>query len=115
MFGGTIFPPATITVEPLAEEGRWWQEVEQDADALDDEEREAHLRPWRAVIRWFGARAELKDSAFVRIGDYEALHALDQRTYPKGTEITGCVLPRLAVGLTRAGSLVGVFGYSVQT
>jgi hypothetical protein len=31
MFAGTIFPPATITVEPLAEAGRWWQEVEGDA------------------------------------------------------------------------------------
>ena len=35
--------------------------------------------------------------------------------YPPGTEITGCVLPRLALGLTAQGSLVGLFGYSVQT
>src|SRR5213083_535971 len=26
-FGGTIFPPATITTEPFAESGVWWSEV----------------------------------------------------------------------------------------
>jgi hypothetical protein len=54
--------------------------------------------------------------AFIRIGDFDALHALEsKRCYPKGTEMPGSVLPRLAVGLTRSGSLVGLFGYSVQT
>ena len=28
--------------------------------------------PWRRLIRWFGARPELKDSAFIRIGEYDA-------------------------------------------
>ena len=116
MFAGTIFPPATITVEPLAEAGRWWQEVEEDACELEGEELQAYLRPWRAMIQWFAARPELKAQAFIRIGDFDALHALElKRRYPKGTEMPGCVLPRLAVGLTRSGSLVGLFGYSVQT
>ena len=26
-FGGTLFPPVTVTVEPLAERGIWWAEV----------------------------------------------------------------------------------------
>jgi hypothetical protein len=114
-FGDTIFPPATISVEPLAETGQWWAEVEADAGALSGEEHETYLRPWRALIRWFGARPELKDSAFIRIGEYDALNELDRGSYPEGTKIPGCVLPRLALGRTRAGSLVGLFGYSVQT
>jgi hypothetical protein len=114
-FGGTIFPAATITVEPLVESGTWWEEVEADADDSSSEEQEEFLRPWRASIAWFAAQPELKDSAFIRIGEYDALHELDRGSYPKGTEMPGCVLPRLALGLTRAGSLVGLFGYSVQT
>ncbi len=54
---------------------------------------------------------------FVRIGDRRALWDAERRNaeYPPGTELTGCVLPRLALGLTRSGSLVGLFGSSVQT
>ena len=113
-FGGTVFPAATITVEPLAERGTWWKEVEDDGGAFTGAEREEYLRPWRALIHWFGGRPEFKDTAFVRIGDPDALFR-ERSSYPEGTEIAGCVLPRLAVGLTRSGSLVGVFGYSVQT
>jgi hypothetical protein len=114
-FGGTIFPLATITVEPLAESGTWWEEVEANAGDSSGEEHEEYLRPWRALVQWFGARPELKDSAFIRIGERTALDELERGSYPEGTVIPGCVLPRLAVGLTRSGSLVGLFGYSVQT
>jgi hypothetical protein len=53
----------------------------------------------------------------VRIGDREALWEAESMKdeLPAGTEISGCVLPRLALGLTRQGSLAGLFGYSVQT
>jgi hypothetical protein len=112
-FGGTIFPPATITVEPLREAGVWWAEVLADGEGSGDE----YLRPWRAMIEWFRRRAEFIDSAFVRIGDRRALWdiQLDRGALPEGTELTGCVLPRLALGLTARASLVGLFGYSVQT
>jgi hypothetical protein len=110
-FGDTIFPQATITVEPLSEAGVWWSEVE-----YDGSESEAnYFTPWRAMIRWFRGRREFVDSAFVRIGDTRALWALPREGWPEGTEITGCVLPRLALGLTRAGSLAGLFGFCVQT
>jgi hypothetical protein len=114
-FGGTIFPPATITVEPLTEGGTWWKEVEEDGADSSPEEYAEYRRPWRALIQWFAARPELKDTAFIRIGDNDALDDLDPETCPEGTEMPGSVLPRLAVGLTRSGSLVGLFGYSVQT
>ncbi|HYF63302.1 MAG TPA: hypothetical protein VD886_10845, partial [Herpetosiphonaceae bacterium] len=61
------------------------------------------------------ARPEFKDTAFVRIGDYRDLHEVDPRLYPPGTELVGCALPRLALGLTHGGSLAGLFGVSVQT
>lgn len=110
-FGGTIFPPATISVEPLAEGSDWWAEVEQDGSESEAE----YFVPWRSMIRWFRERPEFASTAFVRIGDRGALWELPREEWPAGTEITGCVLPRLAVGLTRGGSLVGLFGHSVKT
>jgi hypothetical protein len=109
-FGGTIFPPATITVEPLKEAGIWWSDVLRDGDG----QPEAYFAPWRTLMAWFAHQAFV-DSAFVRIGDYGALLALDRASYPEGTDSLGCVFPRLAVGLTRGGSLAGIFGHVVQT
>jgi hypothetical protein len=54
------------------------------------------------------------DRAFVRIGD-DDLCLSDEDSWPKGTELTGSVLPRLALGLTCKGSLAGLFGYVVYT
>src|SRR5262249_40665310 len=63
-FGGTIFPLATITIEPLKEEGRWWRWVVDDgtsrsegnyAGPEDAHEEwlsgylEDYLRPWRTL------------------------------------------------------------------
>lgn len=110
-FGGTIFPPATITVEPMEEAGVWWSEVEDDGSESEDD----YFVPWRAMIRWFRDRPEFADSAFVRVGDREALWGVPRDRFPEGTETTPCALPRLALGLTRGGSLVGLFGFSVQT
>ena len=102
----------TITVEPLAESGVWWSEV---LAYLRDSPDPSALRPWRQLTAHFRGRPDYVDSAFVRIGDYEALHELDAAQMPKGTEVVGCVLPRIAIGLTRRGSVAGVFGYTVQT
>jgi hypothetical protein len=110
-FGGTIFPPATITVEPLKEAGKWWSEVKYDGS----ESAASYFKPWRKMIQWFGKRAEFKKTAFVRIGDRQALWQVPREKYPPGTEITGCVLPRMAIGLTAGGSLSGLFGCCVQT
>ena len=116
-FGDTIFPMATMTVEPLEEAGVWWSELLYDVSDLDLAHQEAHLRPWRQMIRWFHAQVEFKDSRFVRIGEYERLSELDfaHSDAPPGTELAASVLPRLAIGLTTGGSIVGLFGYSVQT
>ena len=66
-------------------------------------------------MSYFKDSPHLSGASFVRIGDLEALQDLDTKSYPDGTEINGCVLPRLAVGLTNQGSIAGIFGYSVQT
>jgi hypothetical protein len=110
-FGGAIFPPATITIEPMDESGIWWAEVLQDGSESDD----AYFVPWRKMMKWFRDQPAFTDSAFIRVGDSHALLDLDKENYPEGTEITGSALPRLALGLTRNGSLVGLFGFSVQT
>jgi hypothetical protein len=110
-FGSTIFPPATITVEPIAEAGIWWSEVLRDGEESEPES----FAPWRAMIRWFRDRRELRTAAFIRIGDRRILSRLRRDDLPPGTEMPGCVLPRLALGLTKQGSLVGLFGHSVQT
>lgn len=111
-FGGTLFPLATILVEPLDEGGVWWSAVEEDGA----ESPQSYFEPWRNMIRWFAACPELVDRRFVSIGDRQALWDAERDPrLPSGTELTPCTLPRLALGLTRAGSLVGLFGWTVQT
>ncbi len=112
-FAGTIFPLATITVEPLVEGGTWWSEVLQDLEDEDDDEVQEALSPWRELMAWFAAHDELHSAVFVRIGDYDELQELEDM--PDGTEMVGSVFPRLAVALTSAGSLVGLFGQTVQS
>lgn len=117
-FGDTIFPLATITVEPLEPAGIWWDEVAADtpdaAASGAEAGQHAALQPWRNMIAWFQQQA-FTSTAFIRIGEYEMLSDLDEDALPPGTELVGSVLPRLALGLTQQGSLVGLFGWSVQT
>jgi hypothetical protein len=110
-FGGTIFPLAGINVEPLKAAGDWWSRVLQDGEGSPKK----YFAPWRSLIAWFQKQQSFVDMAFVQIGDSQDLSRLKERRYPKGTRMTGCVLPRLALGLTPQGSLVGLFGYVVQT
>jgi hypothetical protein len=114
-FGGTIFPAATVRIEPLSEQTRFWSDF---ADYHDDEgpaERGRVLGAMRGVMRWLAGHDALVDRAFVMIGEAEQLWSVPSAQYPPGTEMTGCVLPRLILGLTRAGSLTGVFGHTVHT
>ena len=67
------------------------------------------------MMAWFKKHSEFIDTAFVRIGDSEALSKIYKVDLPAGTQMPGCVLPRLALGLTHHSSLVGLFGYTVQT
>jgi hypothetical protein len=103
-FGGTISPSAQIVIEPLWEQGQWWSSVLHWYG--DNDDPEAELRPWRELIRWFRSRDDLLAPSFVMIGD---------RPRRRGAEQPGSVFPRLALGLTQAGSLVGICGWTVHT
>ncbi|NJL88235.1 MAG: hypothetical protein HC886_23405 [Leptolyngbyaceae cyanobacterium SM1_1_3] len=95
-FGGTLYPPAQISVAELAATGEWWQQMAK-TDA-------ATRQAWHDLIKWFERQDELKAAAFVEIG-----------SDPLSQHNSGCVFPRLAVALTAAGSLVGICGYVVYT
>lgn len=110
-FAQSIFPLATILVEPLQKDTQWWTAVEQDGEESPTE----YFTPWLNMLNWFQQQHDFIDVAFVSIGDCELLQEIDQEDYPDGTVITGCVLPRLALGLTAKGSLVGLFGYVVHS
>jgi hypothetical protein len=98
-FGGTIYPLAQIIVEALEERGRWWQDVLDDCGG-----NETALARWRAMIRWFQQQPDFASTAFAMIGDA-----------PLGGDNNGCVFPRLALGLTKNGSLVGTGDCVVHT
>jgi hypothetical protein len=100
-FGGTIYPPTQITIEPLQEKGEWWQQVVIDGSGIG-----TYLEPWRKMIKWFQNESQLHAPAFVMIGD----DPLDP-TMRNG----GPVFPRMAVAITKAGSLVGIGGWVVHT
>lgn len=104
-FGGTIYPHARIVIEPLRERGRWWSSVLHWYS--DNDDPEADLRPWRELIRWFHSQEGLLVPSLVMIGDREPRE-------PGGVQ-PGSVFPRLAVGLTTAGSVVGIGGWTVHT
>lgn len=117
-FGGTIFPPATITTEPLEASGTWWDEVTESAEDFEADEDDAeddNLAAWQRLIDWFASSSHLSQATFVRIGEQEALEELELEAMPAGTEMPGSVLPRMAIALTQQGSIVGLFGYTVQT
>jgi hypothetical protein len=100
VFGGCISPDATIWIESLAERGRWWSHVLHDCSDNEPEDRERYLVPWRGMIRWFRSRPAFTASRFVMIG---------------GGDDGVAVYPRLAVGVTEAGSLAGIITHVVHT
>lgn len=114
-FGGTLFPLVSVTVEPLDESTAWFTNVVENLAGYDEPLREEMLEPWRMMIDWFRTAPELVTSSFVTIGNPQDFEGVTANEYPAGTVIPGSVFPRLVLGLTRAGSLVGLFGYCVKT
>jgi hypothetical protein len=100
-FGGVISPGCVVRVEPLIEAGRWWRSVGHWYSDSDEGERNPKLRRWRAMLEWFASQDAFQATAFVMIGD--------------GPEHGGAVFPRVALGVTRAGSLTGIMGCVVHT
>lgn len=105
-FGGTIYPKAKITVEPLLAPGSWWTQVVEDGVEENGQTPERYLKPWYRMIDWFSHTPELHGCCFVMIGE----PPLDE-----DGKNGGCVFPRIALGITKSGSLVGLFGHVVKT
>jgi hypothetical protein len=100
-FGGTIYPQARIEICPLqAGSGQWWEYLS-DPEYTDP----AIQATWQKLIDWYQTQTNLSHPVFVEIN----LDTTD------GHANNGCVLPRLVVGLTKAGSLVGLSSCVVHT
>lgn len=130
-FGGTLCPPSPIEVNPLTREGAWGDRIREyymgeeepldvnvrfftmqmgdEATAraklaeLDDGSRATGER-WFALGDWFAAQPELHGAVFVSVCEP------DEDSYL----ISGVTFPRLAVALTAAGSIVGLYYNSVH-
>jgi hypothetical protein len=122
-FNGTIYPHAAVEVEPLDEErGYLGTCLEEFRNAIDHEEwiEDGHfyacpvedpenvLEHWRALIRWFQDSRELHGASLVMIG-WTPLNRADR------SDNIGSIHPRLVVGLTEGGSLVGIAGCVAHT
>ena len=105
-FHEAIYPPTKIWIEPLRERGEWWESVLHDCSCYEGEEKEDYLKPWRKMMRWFNENEQLHGVSFVMIGD----DPLDDEF-----KNAGCVFPRLALGLTKCGSIVGICSHVVHT
>lgn len=101
-FGGTIYPRAEIWIEPLEERGDWWSDVISGGFWYEDDDKafQQYLQPWRNMIDWFHRQPELHGQSFVQIGK----DPLDENF-----ENGGSVFPRLALAITQAGSIVGLW------
>ena len=99
-FNNCIHPKAIITIDPLTrDEDTFWQDVKK--DLMGSVEEETQLVKWDAMMDWFANQTELFSPSFVKINS--------------DTGTTFCVMPRMAVAVTRGGGLVGLFGNCVRT
>ena len=110
-FRGTLFPAFSITVEPIHEQTDWWEHVLHDIDgsALD------YLERWTALRVYFRDNYNFVETAFVSIGMEDEGWASNNPDWPPGTIMAPSVFPRLLLGLTKSGSLIGLLGWCVYT
>jgi hypothetical protein len=102
-FNGTILPASSITVDALDENSSWWRDVSQNNEEADE---------WRFLLTLFAEQKELHGPVFVAIGQYEEI---PDENLPEGAEMNPSCFPRMFLALTKAGSIVGLFGMIVQT
>lgn len=122
-FGGTIYPFAEVSVESLH---NWVRKKEKEfEDYLEDNEEPEgddewnyernYVFAWRELTEWFKQQPELSDSSFVSVDIKRSARKNDPERNKRDRYNGGCVFPRLAVALTAAGSLVGIFSCVVHT
>ena len=96
-FNGAIYPQAEVRSSVFQEYSLLWESfVAEDA---------AWLAQWRKLITWCESTEQIRSPVFIEVGDGNKMSDMN----------FGCVFPRLVVGLTEAGSLVGVMAHTVQT
>lgn len=123
-FGGTIYPFATVVVEPLhdwvrAKEKEFVDYLEEDGYPEDDDEwtyEYDYVKSWRTLTTWFHQQPDLTDASFISIDIHPDAYQKDpQRQGALNQHNGGCVFPRLAIALTPSGSLVGIGSCVVHT
>ena len=112
MFAGNIFPGTTVWVDSLSGSGPWREEIFEEEDEYANSE---YLEAWKSLLAWFNSHPGILSPAYVRIGDDRSMGKIPETDYPPGTEMTGSCFPRLILGLTRQGSVVGLVGHVVLT
>jgi hypothetical protein len=93
---GTIYPKAVLTVEPLARSSPWFQRVSKiSPDSINDPTEQKRVAQWGRLLDWFQAQQELHSLAYIGFEE-------------SGNDGYAAVFPRFFIGLTAAGSLVGL-------
>uniref|UniRef100_A0A914PWU0 Uncharacterized protein n=1 Tax=Panagrolaimus davidi TaxID=227884 RepID=A0A914PWU0_9BILA len=99
-----------ITIFPLKEKSNKFRDhIRREFEGTP----EADNNPWEKTIQWFNEQKDFIDAAMVYIG--EDITDGNEKDWPKGTEMSPSCLPRIILGLTKNGSLTGLFGYVVYT
>jgi len=98
-FGGTLFPDVPITVYAIAAGARFTELVAEVYWEEDAPERGG----WARFAAWAAADRRLSQTSYVEIGYDDSMEAN-----------LAAVFPRLVLGLTEGGSLVGACGHIVQ-
>jgi hypothetical protein len=108
-FGGTIYPDAKITIEPLEKPKDLWMEFV-DCQGMTDYYDNA-IKSWEKLAVWFRSQESLHNAVFVSVDINQDKEFARSSNLYNGA----CILPRLAVGLTKQGSLVGVYSCVVYS
>jgi len=99
---GTLHPKAKIVVEPLAKSSAWWKAVSTvTPDLANDPDEKKRVAPWGQLLDWFGQQKELRTPVYIGLEESD--------------DAPATVHPRFFVGLTAAGSLVGLVTCVVGT
>lgn len=119
-FNGVIYPEAEIVIQPFKRGNACWEEFVAESsleialrnlegyDKIIEKVKKEHekcLRTWNSLHQWIKAQDTLLDASFVMIGTDK----------PPSETNYACAFPRLFLGMTQQGSLVGICSHAVHT
>ena len=92
---GTIYAGAILEIEPFTKSGEWWKIVSKvDPSWPDEPGKLQEIALWSKLYDWFAAQKELHSPVYIG--------------FKEPAEDFAVIYPKLFVGLTAAGSLVGL-------